>query len=555
MAADPRFSEQKTATSQHRWVPWLLALAMLIAAVAILHQGRGTLPFFDEWNFIIERRGHSLDTLLRAHNGHLVVAPLLLYKLLLQIAGLTDYWVFRVVLVALHLLVGLGVFVLARRRIGDVGALVAAALVLFCFAAADDLLWAFQISFLLAMVFGVWMLVGLESGSFRGDLLACVCLAGTLASAAIGLPFALAAVVIIGSDKRRLQRAWVVAIPLLLFALWYLAYGVSELKIGNAPVVPHFAAEMASNASGGLVGLGIEYGRPLALALLVAIVFRLATPRRVTPWLAAVVLTAAALWALTALARADIGEPLAPRYIYPGAVLIVLIVVELLRGRELPSAAAPIALALVCLAGLANYATLGAFAAGLRGNAEVLEARLGALALVGPSVPAGFQAVPREAPQITPRGAVESQRDFGSIGLPVAALPAASATQRAAVDAVLISVPELTARPAATVSGGAPKLLRLSGARSAPSGRCTRFVPSRGAATVNLALPAGGALALRSAAALPVFLRRFGDQFGAKPNLVVAAGRPTLLSARADASEVAWTVGLKPSAPLTVCAR
>jgi hypothetical protein len=267
MPADPRFSESKAATRPHRWVPWLLALAMLIAAVAILHQGRGTLPFFDEWNFIVERRGHSLDTLLRAHNGHLVAAPLLLYKLLLQIAGLTHYWLFRAVLVALHLLVGLGVFALARRRVGDVGALVAASLVLFCFAAADDLLWAFQISFLLAMAFGVWMLVGLESGRFRGDLLACVCLAGTLASAAIGLPFALAAVVIIGSDKRRLQRAWVVAIPLLLFALWYLAYGVSELKIGNAPVVPHFAAEMASNASGGLVGLGIEYGMPLAGAL------------------------------------------------------------------------------------------------------------------------------------------------------------------------------------------------------------------------------------------------------------------------------------------------
>ena len=555
MATDPRFSEQEATTSQHRWVPWLLALAMLIAAVAILHQGRGTLPFFDEWNFIIERRGHSLDTLLRAHNGHLVVAPLLLYKLLLQIAGLTDYWVFRVVLVALHLLVGLGVFVLARRRVGDVGALVAAALVLFCFAAADDLLWAFQISFLLAMAFGVWMLVGLESGSFRGDLLACVCLAGALASAAIGLPFALAAVVIIGFDKRRLQRAWVVAIPLLLFALWYLVYGVSELKIGNAPVVPQFAAEMASNASGGLVGLGIEYGRPLALALLVAVVFRLATPKRVTPLLAAVVLTAAALWALTALARADIGEPLAPRYIYPGAVLIALIVVELLRGRELPSAAAPIALALVCLAGLANYATLGAFAAGLRGNAEVLEARLGALALVGTAVPAGFQAVPREAPQITPRGALESQRDFGAVGLSVSALPSAGASQRGAADAVLIAAGEVVAVDAKRLSGSAPKLLAIIAASSAPAGRCLRIVPLRGGGAVDLALPAGGALALRSSATVPVFLRRFGDQFGAAPNILIAANKATLLKARADRSPVAWTVELKPSAPLTVCAR
>ena len=83
MATDPRFREPPVTQNQSGWVPWLLGLAMLIAAAAILHEGRGTLPFFDEWNFIIERRGHSLDTLLRPHNGHLVVAPLLLYKLLL----------------------------------------------------------------------------------------------------------------------------------------------------------------------------------------------------------------------------------------------------------------------------------------------------------------------------------------------------------------------------------------------------------------------------------------------------------------------------------------
>jgi hypothetical protein len=556
MAADPRFRELPVTRNQHGWVPWLLALAMLIAAAAILHQGRGTLPFFDEWNFIIERRGHSLDTLLRPHNGHLVVAPLLLYKLLLQIAGLTDYWVFRAVLVGLHLLVGLGVFAIARRRVGDVGALVAAALVLFCFAAADDLLWAFQISFLLAMAFGVWMLVGLDRNSLGGDLLACVCLAGALASAAIGLPFAVTAIVIVGADKRRLQRAWVVAIPLVLFALWYLAYGVSELKLGNAQVVPRFAAEMASNAAGGLVGLGIEYGRPLALTLAAAVAFRLATPRRATPWLIAVVLTAVAIWALTALARGDIGEPLAPRYIYPGAVLIVLIVVELLRGRRLATSAAPVALLLVCLAGLANYATLGAFAAGLRGDADALEARLGALALVGTAVPDGFQAVPREAPVITPRGALESQRDFGAIGLSASALASASANQRAAADSVLISAGQVTVGRASTVSGSAPKLLLVRNASAVPEGGCTRIVPRRGgSSSVDVELPAGSALALRSSALVPVFLRRFGDGFAAKPSLVIPASKATLLQARADSAEVTWTVALKPSAPLKVCTR
>jgi hypothetical protein len=80
-------------------------------------------------------------------------------------------------------------------------------------------------------------------------------------------------------------------------------------------------------------------------------------------------------------------------------------------------------------------------------------------------------------------------------------------------------------------------------------------VPLRGGGAVDLALPAGGALTLRSSATVPVFLRRFGDQFGAAPNLLIAANKATLLKARADRSPVAWTVELKPSAPLTVCAR
>ena len=301
--------------------------------------------------------------------------------------------------------------------------------------------------------------------------------------------------------------------------------------------------------------MGIEYGRPLALAVAAAVAFRLATPRRVTPWLIAVVLTAVAVWGLTALARGDIGEPLAPRYIYPGAVLIVLIVVELLRGRRLATSAAPIALVLVCLAGIANYATLGAFAAGLRGNAEVLEARLGALALVGTAVPDGFQAVPREAPQITPRGALESQRDFGAVGLSASALASANANQRAAADAVLVAANQVTVGRAAAVSGSAPKLLLVRDASAVPEGRCSRIVPRRGGGSVDVALPAGGALALRSSAVVPVFLRRFGDQFAAEPNLVILANKAALLKARADSAEATWTVALKPSAPLKVCTR
>jgi hypothetical protein len=191
----------------------------------------------------------------------------------------------------------------------------------------------------------------------------------------------------------------------------------------------------------------------------------------------------------------------------------------------------------------------------LRGNADALEARLGALALVGTAVPDGFQAVPREAPQITPRGALESQRDFGAIGLSAGALASASANQRAAADSVLISAGEVTVGRASTVSGSAPKLLLVLNASAVPEGGCTRIVPRRGSSSVDVALPAGSALALRSSALVPVFLRRFGDGFAVKPSLVIPANKAMLLKARDDAAEAAWMVALKPSAPLTLCAR
>ncbi len=557
MAAESPAPSPAECDQRRAWVYWLLGAAMLVATVAILHAGRGTLAWYDEWSFIIDRRGHSLDTLLRDHNGHLVVAPLLLYKVLLQIAGLTDYWVFRAALAGLHLAVALGVFVLARRRVGEVAALVATVLVLFCFAGADDLIWAFQISFVMAVAFGVWALVALERNSVRGDLLACLCLIGALATSGVGAPFVLGALVIVACDDRRLRRAWVVVVPLLLFAIWHLKYHpANQLSFHELPTVPRFVSELASNAVGGLAGLGIDYGRPLALALAGAVILRFAVPRRVTPWLLAMVVVALGLWGLIALDRSWIDmSALVPRYIYPGAVLVVLIVVELLRGRRLAPRSAAIALAVVCVAGLANYGVLRGMGGGLRSNAEVLQARLGALSLVADSVAPGFQPAPREDPQITARGALEAQIDFGRIALTRDQLVVASVAQRAAADAVLLSVPQVTVEPIAGVSGGAPNLLAVSGARALLVAGCQRIIPTDPGSTVDIALPAGSSIELLSSASVPLYLRRFGDSYGETPNLVVGAGQATLLSAKRDEGGVAWTVEAKPSAPLTICAR
>ncbi len=531
-----------------------LLAVMVLVSVAVIHQSRGSLAWFDEWGFITDRRGWSVDTFLRPTNGHLFAAPLLLYKALLAVAGLTHHWVFITVLLAIHLIIGSGVFIFSRRRVGDLGALIAASLVLVCFASPDNLLWAAQFGYMLAVAFGVWMLVCLDRDDTAGDVLAALFLAGALASSAFGPPFVVAAVIVIGFDQRRWRRAWVVAVPLLLFALWYSAYGVSGMNLSNLPQVPAYVAEMGSSALGGLSGLGISYGRPLLLVLVAAVVVRLAAPRRAGIWLIALVATLLALWGLTALNRIGIVTPTAPRYIYPGAVIVVLLVAELCRGRQLSNPAAVIALLLVLAAGLSNYAVLGQYGAAQRALAANLRARLGALALVQADVAPSFRPAPRIDPVLDAAGAAVAQRDFGTIALSAKELQSASPAQRTAADAMLIQSGQVKAVRSAKLTGSAPRLMSLRGARALPSGSCLEIRPTRGA-LVDVALPSPGGLGAESSQPVPVFLRRFASRVAPRPSLTLPADSPTVITAAGSAVSSGWVVQLRPRAPLKLCRR
>src|SRR2546430_385943 len=66
--------------------PWLaLAALLLISALVLYHETRGTTLWFDEWEWALNRRGGSLATLLRPHNEHLSLVPVVIYKLRIAI--------------------------------------------------------------------------------------------------------------------------------------------------------------------------------------------------------------------------------------------------------------------------------------------------------------------------------------------------------------------------------------------------------------------------------------------------------------------------------------
>ena len=83
-----------------------LGLLMALAAVVLYRKGLGLTFYYDEWSIVMERRGWDLDTLLEPHNEHIAFLPILVFKLLFVTVGLDDYWAYRVVAIAVHLVSG-----------------------------------------------------------------------------------------------------------------------------------------------------------------------------------------------------------------------------------------------------------------------------------------------------------------------------------------------------------------------------------------------------------------------------------------------------------------
>jgi hypothetical protein len=533
-----------------------LAGVLFLCAAELLYAGRHVTFFYDEWDFVTGRRGTGAATFLEPHNEHLSLIPVAIYKLLFAAVGLSHHWVYRAVLVALLLVVGVLVFSLARSRVGDGAAVAAAALVLFLGKAWEDLLWAFQIGFVTSVAAGLGALLALERDDRRGDVIASVLLGVGLASSSLGIPIVIGVTAEIVWSGRWRRLALLVP-PVALYGLWYLHYGASALKSDNIIGAADYAIEAAAGAMGALAGQGLDWGRPLLVAALIGLGLRLAVPGRISARLVGVLVAAAAFWVLTGIARAGLSEPDAPRYLYPGAVLIVLAGCELLRGARPDPRQLSVVAGAATLAVALGAPDLRAGARFLRSTSESVQAELGALALVGPRADPGYQFDPKLAPQLRAGTYAAAVAWIGSTTADTPAeLQAAGSTAREQADRVLAEAGGLaltTARGATTRAA-----LTLDGATGGAAerrGSCVRFRASRGGSGgVELALPAGGGLTITAAGApAEVRVRRFFDVFRATPVGIVTPAGARALQLRADASPASWHVRLDTRGAVTAC--
>lgn len=412
-----------------RNAPVVLLGAALLASALLLLVLESRLTFFqDTFEFLMNRRAFSADSILKPHNEHIVVIPVLLVQLLLVIFGMSSAMPEFVLLTVALLATAVLLFVYVQRRLGPWPALMATALLLFIGPAWQDILWPFEIGFVGSVLFGIAMLLALEREDQRGDLLACLFLLIAIAFNSLGIAFAVGAFVELVQHRRSrgLRRAWVVGVPLLLYALWYLGWGhdaESHLSLRNILNSPKFLVESVAASAESLLGLssppveGVStpgWGRALVVGMVGLVLFgqwrKPGFYARLWPAAAA----AATYWLLTAFNYIPGREPTTSRYLYASAALFLLVAANLLKDVRFGRRALWVLGAVTAAAIASNLVILKDGYDWFRNQTVLTKADLAALEISRPTISPNFALSPDVAgtPSLID---VEAQKYFDAV--------------------------------------------------------------------------------------------------------------------------------------------
>jgi hypothetical protein len=543
------------------------AALLLLGFLVVLYETRRLSFFGDEWDFLLDRRGLSADVLLRPHGPHLVVGPVLIYKILLQVFGAGSYLPFRVLAALDLVLVALVLGIVCRRLWGPWWGLAPVLLFIALGPGAVTLLWPFQVGYAVAVAAGLLALLALDTRGRHGDLLACLALLVSLASGSQGVGFVVGAAVmlVMRGDYRR--RAWVVLMPVVLYGLWYLDYGrqASETHLSLWPTSLSYGMQSLSATLAGGSGLSsvqptgvldVTFGVPMAVAVLAGLgiaLWRGFRPRSLF-WGAAATLVV--IWLAASMSNFGVYSrpPSDPRYLSSNvALLLVCLCVAVPRPRALMRGgiiAVGIVLAVVVATNGDQY---GRTHYDLQTADIAARAELGALLILRDVVPPQFSPAqagdPAQLASVSAGPFFAAASAFGMDADSVSQLLRQSQTDRERADNVLerggITVgPTSKAGPAATIP------LTVLGGTARGIGRC-RVLGSQPLAVQ--APPGRYALTAARRSAVRVTMGRFASGFDTQVGSV-AAGQSELISVLADrAAQVKWRMMLS-GAGARVCA-
>jgi hypothetical protein len=324
----------------------------------------------DEWDFLVRRGviGHHEIGLLEPHNEHWSTFPILIYRALFSVFGVRTYTPYLLVLILAHLLAAHLLWRLMMRYGVDwLVATGAAAVFMVLGAGWEDLVNAFQITFIVPLVLGlVALLIAADHGPFqRRDAWASLVL--VLALPFSGVSLTMAVVVTLATLLRRGWRvaALIVAAPAAVYLLWYAGWGRNATAIEQEPLsvslqkAPEFVWRGlvgAVDAVTGLAGVG-----PVLLVLLTIWIVRAnRTPREPWPPVLALFVGAPIFLFLIDIRRSGLGTDAAaaPRYSYAVLALLLpasaLAVTALLTHRPFRVVLIVVTTAVLCVVGVSD---------------------------------------------------------------------------------------------------------------------------------------------------------------------------------------------------------
>ncbi|MFN8051320.1 MAG: hypothetical protein U0Q22_07795 [Acidimicrobiales bacterium] len=334
---DPAPGNESTPSNAARTLaalggPALIAVTVVVAFVA----GRRLWFFSDDWNIVA---GYHSGHLLEPFNSHLSLVPVAAYQVLFHAFGLGSYVPYRVVGLVAYAVLGWVVFRFARERVGPAGAVAATALVLWNSGGVTNVMFPFLMNFSLpiAAVAAAWW--HLDRSTTRDDGWASWWLIVALATSGLGLLTAVAVGVELVWTRAPLRR-WAILSPgPVLWAAWYVAYGVDSPPSGGIRPVLSYAVHMLWAGVGSLTGGNRWVG--LALIAAIAVVIVLSVVRRTFDGRLAGALAAPVAFALlTAVSRIGVVPAIPPdelRYRWTIGAFVVFALV-LLVPVSLPRA-------------------------------------------------------------------------------------------------------------------------------------------------------------------------------------------------------------------------
>lgn len=540
------------------WV--ILGAAMLAAAALILYLTRGTVFFVDELERFQGSPTLGLVDVFEPHAGHLTATANIVYKAILETVG-ADYVAFRVLIVCCVLLATVLFYALVKRRIGALPALAPAIVLLFFGSSWQMIATGLGFNIVFSVALGLGALLALERGGSLGDASACILVTASVATFSIGLAFlvGVAISVLLGPDRRR--RAWIFVVPAALYAAWWIsAQSAPEpagtgAKASNLLLIPSYIAASLAAVLGSLAGLSFEFsaegaasvstqtGIVLAFVATAALAARLRrgkAPRFL--WVALGILLA--FWVLSALARNEFRPPGQIRYLYTGAVGVLLVGAAAASGIRFSNRGLAALFVAAALSLATNLVLLrdgasefrNAYSAPLRANLAMVELARDEIR-PGFNYRAGVPALSISTELSAAEYLAASDR-YGSLGFSPLELAAQPEPIRQRADRTLVRAAGVALEPSrsATPAGGCAL------ARSESPGTPVVFSVPEGGASLTAAGDARATVTVGRFASLPSV--EVGE---------LAPGRSADLRVPADDSATPWRASVQGASAVRVC--